>query len=104
AATCPACGTPSMHVHSYYTRSPRDLPISGRAVRLELHVRRFRCREAACSRVTFAERLPALLASTAQRTVRLNTALTDLGMALGGEAGARQSERAALPASPATLL
>jgi transposase len=104
AAACPACGTPSSHIHSYYTRSPRDLPISGRAVRLELHVRRFRCREAACARVTFAERLPDLLAATAQRTVRLNTALTDLGMALGGEAGARQSERAAMPASPATLL
>src|SRR5262245_60780023 len=28
SATCPSCGQVSAHVHSYYIRSPRDLPIS----------------------------------------------------------------------------
>jgi len=44
-------------VHSRYYRRPADLPSLGRAVRVSLRVRRFYCRNAACSRRTFAERL-----------------------------------------------
>lgn len=33
-ATCPECGAPSSHMHSYYDRQPRDLPISDQPVRL----------------------------------------------------------------------
>jgi transposase len=40
----------------------------------------------------------------AQRTVRLNAELRDLALAFGGEAGARQSVRSAMPASGDTLL
>lgn len=103
-AACPHCATISSRVHSYYTRQPTDLPISGQATRLLLHVRRFRCANPACSAKTFAERLPSLIAPAAQRTARLNAALRDLALAFGGEAGARQSARAVMPASADTLL
>ena len=53
-AVCPRCGERSQRVHSYYTRRPRDLPLSDRTVRLVLHVRRFRCLNAACTAATFA--------------------------------------------------
>ncbi len=59
---CPRCGNPSSRIHSHYTRTPRDLPLVGYAVRLLLDVRRFRCLNPACPTVTFAERLPGLLA------------------------------------------
>jgi zinc-finger of transposase IS204/IS1001/IS1096/IS1165 len=49
-------------VHSRYSRNPADLPSLGRGIRLVLRVRRFYCRNAACPRRTFAERLPRLLA------------------------------------------
>ncbi len=104
AAPCPHCTTESTRVHSYYTRSPRDLPIAGFTVRLLLHVRRWRCRNAACSSSTFSEPLPDLVAPAAQRTLRLTTTLQGLGLALGGEAGARQSYRQAMATSPDTLL
>jgi transposase len=104
SATCPHCGHASARVHSYYTRSPHDLPISDRVVRLTLHLRRFRCPNPACAAVTFAERLPELLQPYAQRTVRLRHALQHLGLALGGAAGARTSQRLHLPASRDTLL
>jgi len=103
-ADCPHCGGASTRVHSHYTRTPRDLPLVGYAVRLVLHVRRFRCLNPACPAVTFAERLSALLAPSAQRTKRLTDALHDLGLAFGGEAGCRQSQRSSMPASPATIL
>lgn len=103
-AACPRCSTHSSRIHSYYIRHPADLPISGRVTRLLLHARRFRCVNAACPSVTFAERLPNLLLPAAQRTVRLNTALRDLALAFGGQAGARQSTRSAMPASGDTLL
>lgn len=104
SAICPACGHESDRVHSYYTRTPRDLPITGQTVRLTLHLRRFRCLDSACTTVTFSERLPDFLAPFAQRTVRVTTALTDLGIALGGEAGARQAKRTGIGTSPDTLL
>jgi transposase len=104
AANCPRCGSASSRVHSHYSRTPRDLPLVGYALRLVLHVRRFRCLNPACPAVTFAERLVGLLAPSAQRTLRLRSALHDLGLALGGQAGSRQSQRAGLPASAATIL
>ena len=57
-AECPACGAPSEHVHGRYTRTVADLPWQGRRVVLRLAVRRFQCRNAACLRRTFIERLP----------------------------------------------
>lgn len=53
-APCPTCGETSRSIHSWYQRHPHDLPNSGRAVQLSLHVRRFRCRNKACPRQTFA--------------------------------------------------
>lgn len=103
-ACCPNCQTESRHLHSHYQRAPQDLPSSGKAVRLVLQVRRFRCRNAQCRRRVFCERVPAVVAYHAQRTVRLTTTLTDLGLALGGEAGARQSQRQAMSVSASTLL
>lgn len=103
-ASCPSCAVKSERVHSYYTRRPNDLPICGWRVQLLLHVRRWRCLTTTCVRRTFSEPLPDLLAPAAHRTSRLRTALQHLALALGGEAGARQSQRQAMPASPATLL
>ena len=40
-ARCPTCRTRSTTVHSRYHRRPADLPVSGKAGRLQLAVRRF---------------------------------------------------------------
>jgi transposase len=101
---CPDCGRVSAAVHSAYHRHPADLPSFGREVRLALRVRRFYCRDAACPRRTFAERLPGLIASRARRTRRLGAAQAGIGVALGGEAGARLLPRLGMPASPDTVL
>ena len=104
SAICPRCGQASSSIHSSYTRSPRDLPTLEYAVRLVLQVRRFRCSNRACSAVTFAERLGDYLRPYAQHTSRLQQALQQLGLALGGAAGARASKNLAMPSSRHTLL
>src|SRR4051794_4941 len=43
-AACPNCRTLSQAIHSRYRRRPADLPTLGSAVRLDLLVRRFYCR------------------------------------------------------------
>lgn len=101
---CPHCGERSSQIHSYYSRSPQDVPSSGKTVRLVLGVRRFRCQNEACSAVTFAERLPSVVRPSAQRTVRLTVSLNGLGLALGGKPGARLSKRLGMAASPNTVL
>ena len=72
-AECPTCHQISKRLHSYYLRSPADLPVSGQTVQLELRVRRFRCQNQQCKQQTFAERFPDTVAAHAQRTHRLST-------------------------------
>ncbi|WP_166822544.1 transposase family protein [Thalassoroseus pseudoceratinae] len=89
AAACPDCGQETGYIHSRYTRTARDLPIQGRPVRLYLTVRRFFCRNADCLRRVFCEPIPQLLAKHAHSTTRLADAHRTIGLALGGEPGAR---------------
>ena len=102
--TCPDCGTPSHSVHSRYQRHLGDLPWQGRPVALCIQARRFRCAVPACPRRTFAERLAGVAAPAARRTERLGSLHGCLGLALGGEAGARLASRLAISTSPDTLL
>lgn len=88
-AICPDCGEVSQHIHSYYLRSPQDLPMSGYQVCFRLRVRRFRCGSENCPRKTFAERLPEVVPFHSQRTTRLTTTLTLFALVLSGEAGER---------------
>ena len=99
---CPDCGCASRAVHSCYRRRPADLPSLGRAVRVDLRLRRFYCRNAACTRHTFAERLPELIRPHARRTSRLAEAQARVGAALGGEGSARLLQHLAMSASDAT--
>jgi len=103
-AACPDCGTSSHSVHSRYERHLGDLPWQGRPVALHIRARRFRCPAPACSRKTFAERLSGVAAAAARRTERLGGLHSCLGLALGGEAGARLAARLAISTSPDTLL
>jgi transposase len=72
---CPSCGYESRSVHSTYIRQVRDLPSFGRPVRLRALVRRFRCKNQGCSRMTFSEALAGLAVAKAQRTERMTSAL-----------------------------
>jgi transposase len=66
-------------------------------VRLQLMVRKFVCRNPHCKRRIFTERLPELVPAYARKTRRLITILQAIGMALGGNAGARLAGRLRLP-------
>ena len=88
-ARCPSCQRRAHRIHSRYDRTIADLPWSGTTVRLRVRVRRFICRVAACPQRIFAERLPQLVGRYARRTHRLRDALQQLGLALGGAAGAQ---------------
>ena len=103
-ALCPACGVAATSIHSYYTRTLRDLPCSTYAVGLILSLRRFRCRNAACTHQTFAEPLLKLAPAFARRTDRLTTILQAVGFTAGGEAGSRLSADLQIATSAETML
>jgi transposase len=103
-AYCPLCQQRSSRVHSRYVRQVADLPWHGIALRLQLRVRRFFCANSTCQQTIFTERLPGLVASYARKTVRLAQVLEVIGLAVGGEAGARLLRTLGLRASPDTLL
>lgn len=87
-ATCPVCGAASTRVHGRYRRQIQDLPCHGRRVCLDVAVRRFRCGNPTCHQQTFAETLP-MVARHQRRSRRVQSALGQVGLALGGAAGAR---------------
>ncbi len=103
-ASCPCCGTISKRIQSWYTRTLRDLPASGRLVHLIVRVRRFFCQESTCVRKIFAERFPSLTLPRVKFTLRLQEALRELGYSSGGEAGARLGKQLSIPGSPDTIL
>ena len=103
-AYCPKCDKPSSSLKTHYIRHLVDLPWHGVAVRLELHTRKFRCRNEVCLQKVFCERLPKIAAAYARRTVRLMETLTLLAFALGGRGGARTSAKLKVPVGKDLLL
>jgi transposase len=95
---------PSWRVHSTYDRELRDLPWQGRPVTLRVRARRFRCLNPSCPRQSFAERLAEAAEPAARRTGRLGDLQRHIGLAVGGEPGARLAARLAMSASADTLL
>src|SRR5450631_4076431 len=73
---CPACAGSRVSYHSRYYRTLRDLPWQGRPVQIQLHIRRFRCRNADCQRKIFAKRLSAVAVPRARETQRRCEILT----------------------------
>jgi transposase len=104
AGYCPECRQASDSLHSRYSRLLRDLPWQGSRVDLRLNVRRFRCRARDCPRETFAELLPSVCRRYGRQTNRLCETIRLIGYVLGGEAGARLSERLGMMISPDTIL
>jgi len=103
-AVCPTCQQRSHRIHSYYSRSPQDLPVSGQAVHLVLHVRRFRCQNRQCRQQTFVERLPEVVPRYARRTTRLAATLSLFATALSGQGGSRLLKQSGMAVSADTLL
>jgi transposase len=102
-ALCPLCQSLAAHVHSRYQRRITDLPCAGRAVTVLIHARRFFCRNARCPRKTFRERLSAFVAPRARHSHGLCATLARIGIALGGEAGARLATLRGMTTSADTL-
>ena len=67
-------------------------------------VRRFLCSDSGCPRHIFVEPLDGFAAKHARTTARLAQAHLAVGLALGGEAGARLAGKTAMPTSADTLL
>jgi transposase len=103
-STAPTCQQPSQQVRSRYPRTLTDLPWGTRQVRYGLTVRRLRCRTTTCPQQLFAERLPRVTRPYARRINRARDELTAIGLALGGNAGAKRSAQRHLPTSASTLL
>lgn len=103
-AVCPDCRKSSRRVHAYYTRKPKDLPVTGMPALLVLRVRRFKCLFTSCERKTFSEPLVDFLPHRARRTTRLTEALRHIGFALSGAAGARLAVKLGMPVSGNTLI
>jgi transposase len=96
AAACPQCRSRSSVARGRYRRTLRDRPCLGRSVRLLITARKSLCRRTDCPRRVYRERLPELTAPT--------PAPPHLGLALGGEPGARLADPLSMPTSPDTIL
>src|SRR5262249_28589441 len=103
-APCPACGTASNRVHSWYERRLADAPVTGQQVLIHLRVRRFFCQTLDCARQIFCEQLPGLTVRHGRRSLQLVELLVAIAFALAGRAGARLARQAAIRVSRSTLI
>lgn len=91
-------------MHSRYQRVLADLPCQGRPVQRCLTTRHFFCAVASWVQRIFAERFPGLVAPRGRRSTRLQAHVAAIGIALGGEPGARLAAELGLAVNPDTLL
>lgn len=101
---CPLCSEPSSHIHSHYHRTLKDAPCVGRQLQLSLTVRKFFCRNLACSQKVFTERIPELAEPWARMTIRLREQITSIGLATCGKGGVRLADRLGIETSRNTTL
>jgi transposase len=101
---CPVCAVVTPRVHRRYTRRLADLPWGVTRVRWQRRVSKFVCANAQCPRRILTERLPDVVAPWARRTRRWAAWLIAIGLALGGAAGVRLSQRLGSTLSRQTLL
>ncbi len=86
---CPDCGTLSASCQGRYVRRLQDLSVQGLAVRVEVQVTRWRCRNPQCAGQSFVERLETSALPQATRTFRAS----ELARLLGHVTGGRPAER-----------
>ena len=91
-------------MHGRYRRLVADGAASSRPVLVSLQVRRFRCRQWSCPRVTFAEQAEGITARYRRRTVPLTQVLAGFGLELAGRAAARLSGLLGIAVHPSTVL
>ena len=103
-AMCPLCQRISTARHSDYTRRLGDLPWQGLSVRIWLSVHRYRCRNRACTRKIFCQRVPGVARVYARRTDRLMEIVGIIGYVAGGLPGSRLLERLSIHTSDDTVL
>lgn len=83
-ATCPGCQQLASRIPSHYTRKVTDLCCAGQRVELLVHVRKFFCQTADCSRKIFCERLAPFLEPWARVTSRLSGVIEAVGLGTCG--------------------
>ncbi|WP_443068565.1 transposase family protein [Streptomyces sp. NBC_01267] len=101
---CCRYGQRSARVHGRYVRTLRDVAVGGLSVVIELHIRRFRCENTACTAMTFAEHIVGLTTPHSRQTPLLRVVLTRIGLALAGRAGARLASAVGITVGRDTLL
>ena len=85
-------------------RQLRDAAAGGVQVVILLRVRRFRCGNAGCPAVTFAEQVAGLTSPHSRLMPLLRGLLTQIGLALAGRAGVRLAAAAGVAVGRDTLL
>ncbi|MFG3701528.1 transposase family protein [Micromonospora sp. NPDC047620] len=89
ARCCPQCGQRAVRVKQWTTTRPRDLPVSGRSVRLRWRTRRWYCPTPACPRKSFTEQVAQVPARS-----RLTTRLRQAAGAAVADAGRTAAQAA----------
>lgn len=103
-ATCPLCQRSSSRIHSHYDRTLQDLSCANYRLTLHLQVRKFFCIHSDCNRRIFTERLPKVTVPWARSTQRFIDQISAIGLALGGSAGKRLSQKLGYRFSRNTLI
>lgn len=104
AVECPRCGIVTHEIRSRYTRRLMAPAWGSQAVRLELHSRRWRCRNPGCSQQLFTERCSGEIARYSRRLETVAHRLAALGVVTSARQAAALAAGEGIPASSSPVL
>lgn len=85
---CPQCSKRSKSIHSKYSRTFTDLPVSGKEVKVIIEARKFFCNNVKCQRKIFTERFSHQILPHRRCFQRCEEMLQKVGLELGGNKAA----------------
>lgn len=100
--TCPWCGRKSKKVHSTYSRTIQDMPISGKKVYIEITSRKMFCSSADCRRKTFAEQYD-FVGAKGKKSLRLEKEIINIARNSSSTEAARMLNRSTVKISSGTV-
>ncbi|MDA7716901.1 ISL3 family transposase [bacterium] len=101
---CPKCNAASTKLHSYYSRTFKDLPMFGNKSTIFLRSRKLYCLNDNCQARIFTERFSEHFFPYKRSTSRLEKAALDLVIEAGGKPSERIAKILGFPISDTTLL
>ena len=103
-SVCPDCGVKSRHRHSTYKRLLQDIGVYDKGLLVELKVGKYYCKNPACNRHIFTERLPDVCRPYGRNTLKAEERIQQVSLKLSASSASKELDCQHISVSPSSCL